>query len=159
MPDRKYAYTRWNYDNDTVQTLERTGECNGCGECCMALIRLTSIAWGRKARHEDAVNGVTRHDRTGTWHEITNDKETRRYIKVEAIDTSEENRHRCDSLRDYNGKGYCDHHFDKTLICEAWPMAPEHVTPFPQCSYSFEVTGEWKISELDNEATETDKGA
>lgn len=147
MSERTYQYTRWDYDNDTVQTLERSGECNGCGLCCKAIIKITTMLVRQWS--ETPKNGGSYMGDSGVWHEITNDKGARKFMKITAIDTDAiADGHVCPSLMEQNGKGYCNHHFEKTLICEAWPMAPEHVTPFEGCSYSFTVTSERRISDM-----------
>ncbi len=148
MSEPTYTYIRWDYDNNTAQRLERKGECNGCGKCCKAIIELRAAVQDRDVTRADVVNGGDCVDEEGVWHEITNARGDRRYLKVVEINTAAiADGHVCSALMQQNGKGFCNHHFEKTLICAAWPMAPEHVTPFEGCPYTFEVTEEWQIDE------------
>src|SRR5258708_38098563 len=41
VSDGQNRFYEWNYDEGVVILYERLGECNGCGDCCLAAIQFT----------------------------------------------------------------------------------------------------------------------
>lgn len=149
MSDRRYFV--WNYDMVEVVEYERHGECNGCGQCCAAY-----IFYDRSGTLIGSENGCAVGDSAGPegiWHEVT-EGEHRWLIRLREVKL---NASRCPSLTDDNR---CAVHADKSAVkgvlplCDIWPMGPEQVEPFDQCSYRFEEIGRWAFSELDQQETE-----
>lgn len=130
-------YFRWDFDNSEVVQYERKGECNGCGACCKALIqfRVRNISSKRLKDGRDLGNAT---DGKGVWAQIKKGKK-RRTFQVTHIVPGEVT---CSSLSPENK---CMVHLDKPTICEVWPVLPEQVTPFKECSYTFEEIGRWPI--------------
>lgn len=133
-------YYRWDFDNREMVQYERQGECNGCGACCRALISFR-VAGNlkdvdpRDLSYEGAVH-------VGVWAEVT-DGIRRRLFTVQEITPEVK---RCSALSEDNK---CTvHNLDKPRICEVWPVTPDQVTPFPECSYSFTEIGRWKLEDL-----------
>lgn len=140
MTDRFY---RWDYSSGIVIQYERRGECNGCGQCCQAMIRYTLE--GKSTKGQAPMGNTT--SGSGVWSEIQRGK-MRRFIRLLEVGTQE---HGCIHLTE---KG-CAVHGMKALtlrsrlaLCDAWPMIPEHVALFDQCSYEFVETNRWKF--IDN---------
>lgn len=130
-------YFKWDYDSNTVIEYARAGECNGCGACCKALIRFKVAT---ACKDIDPRNGQDATDSKGVWNEINNG-DLRRLWQFEEIAPNAE------ACRDLTDDNKCGVHFDKARICSAWPLAPEHVAPFPDCSYTFTEAWRGKISE------------
>ena len=130
-------YRKWDYDKDEVITYEREGECNGCGECCNIVIYFgISEAYGGDAR-----NGGENTDEEGVWAEVV-DEGVRRFFKHVPIDTPE--RKKCPSLEEGLT---CDMYFTKAPICSVWPVIPDQLDAFPQCSYKFKEIDKYTIEE------------
>lgn len=138
-------FYRWDYDNDTLIEYEREGECNMCGQCCMAYI-FYRVAGKRTPGKSSAMgDGV---DGTGVWAGVSQGRMTR-YVKL--LEVSNIGGQACPAYR-FNG---CTEHAKKSLrmdgklaLCAAWPMIPDQVELFDECSYSFVEIGRWKISDI-----------
>ncbi len=137
-------FYKHDYANDTLIKYERQGECNMCGQCCMALIAYKLA--GKRTKGHAPMSITTDWD--GVWSEVAQGK-IRRFAKLP--DVSKSGDHICPAFR-FNG---CTHHAKKSLrmkgdlaLCAAWPVIPEHVEAFDECSYTFNEVGRWKISEL-----------
>ncbi len=146
----KPRFLKWDFDTDTVIEYERQGECNLCGQCCMALI---VYKWAGKLSSRFAPMGNTT-DEKGIWSEFMQGR-IRRYIRL--LRVSRKGNHVCPSY-EFSG---CVYHAEKSTrmrgklaLCAAWPVIPEHVAAFKECSYSFVEIGRWKISELNMQETE-----
>lgn len=145
-------YFRWDYEKHELVKFERSGECNRCGACCKALIRFVASEHGELGpnntyENEDIRNGGRYVDQEGVWNEVVNDKGERRYFKFTEINPNDPEHPACLHLQGSGHEHACAVHFDKNLLCRSWPMSPEHVTPFPECSYTFTEIGRWSMSE------------
>lgn len=129
-------YINWDYDTKQAIEYERLGECNGCGECCMALIRFDI-----EKDCEDAREGSTTAGIDGIWTEH-DDREKRRFFRFQPVDASKV--HICPMLT-YTKKCLL-HEKGKQLIHSGWPFCPENVTPFKSCSYSFREISRWEFT-------------
>lgn len=136
-------FYEWNFGTDEAIQYQRNGECNECGQCCIALIGMRT-AFDRSKGESGGRNGGTGTTEKGVWSEIKIDNVSR-YYQVMEIDTKNAE-HRCPKLSRENK---CTEHFDKENICKDWPMSPGQVKPFSDCSYSFEEIGRWNIGELE----------
>jgi hypothetical protein len=132
-------FNEWDYDNNVLLRWLRYGECNQCGECCRGTITLTG------GPDDDARNGCNGTDETGQWFERVPIEEPRRLIRVDEINRDKDPGHKetC-----YEG-ALCKEHDEKCFICQAWPMSPDQVEPFDNCSYSFYLLNVWEIEDHD----------
>lgn len=131
-------YIRWDYDANEAIEYERNGECNGCGACCIAKISFR-VAGTYNVDNNNGGDGTTEK---GVWTELVFDNEARRFWQVYEIDTA--NVVPCSALQ----PGYrCAFHNHANNLCTEWPLAPEHVTPFSDCSFTFTEINRWPIQE------------
>lgn len=138
-------YIEWDYDAGKVREYIRSGECNSCGQCCIALIRyrLGGVA-GRVSDNGARLGKWV--DETGTWYEVRDGKR-RRFMKHIEI-TPRPREEACSQL---TAENQCGVHTlknwkkDQMTLCDTWPLNPAQVEAFDQCSYGFELLGEWDI--------------
>lgn len=135
-------FYEWDYDTGKVIQYQRNGECNECGQCCIALIGMKT-AFDRSKGESGGRNGGTGTTEKGIWSEVEIDNASR-YYQITEIDT-ENTESRCPALSQENK---CTEHFDRANLCKDWPMSPRQAEPFSDCSYSFEEIERWNISEL-----------
>ena len=145
-PPRRARYLEWDCDRQVVIEYRREGECNGCGDCCRAMIcmaapRIANVI-GADALQESARNGLQAINGIGIWNEL-NAAGDRRFFRFTEIDVSEKTMqgHACAWLADNK----CTEHHQKVRVCWGWPFAPSHVAPFPRCSYKFLEIGRWPM--------------
>lgn len=131
-------YITWDYDNGVAIEYERSGECNGCGACCMAMVafNIKGVKW--ETNHDAGMLG-TQTDGTGLWHEIRRGSLRRMYGHVDITEGTA-----CSQL-DENFR--CKIYDARPLLHTTWPISPFQVTPFKDCSYSFTEIGRWPIDE------------
>lgn len=144
-------YFEWDFETGYVTEYTRQGECNGCGACCMTLIRweysqdvhreltlhtgLTTWNFGNGSPYMDYPTGVyTSVLIGGKW----------RYFRDLTVHTDEPQK-KCRELTD---DLKCRVHMGKRLISSAWPMLPRHVAPFSECSYEFTEIARWHWQSL-----------
>jgi Fe-S-cluster containining protein len=141
VTDKTMRFFEWDYDNLVVIEYERLGECNGCGDCCIALIPFTIAGQPKEVAEswEGAGSGGAATTGTGVWNEVRVGA-TRRFFRVGEIDAS--TRQRCPHLTENN---QCAIHLTKPLFHKAWPLSPRHVTALERCSYSFREVGRWPL--------------
>lgn len=130
-------YRKWDYDTNRVTEYVREGECNGCGACCKALIQFTVAG---RVKDKDGRNLGNTTNGVGVWSEVQNGKK-RRFFRINLMDLKPE-AVTCSALSPENK---CTVHQTKLPICEVWPVLPEQVTPFSECSYKFIEIGSWPI--------------
>lgn len=140
------TYTEWDFDNDIVTVYERHGECNGCGACCATVIRFATNNRGLGQPNPisgwDPRNGeFSSISHSGVVNEVQVGGRRRFFMNIEITDEP----YRCSMLTADNR---CMIHVGKHLLSREWPLSPKQVTPFPECSYTFEILGQWKISEI-----------
>lgn len=142
-------YIQWNFDKNEAVEYQRHGECNRCGQCCKTLIKFRGtlhpeLPENATYEDEDIRNGVMGADYRGIWNEVQNERGDRRFFgDIQILPDEEHNP--CSELRGQGDEHSCNVHFDKTLLCSAWPLSPDHVTPFAECSYKFEEINRWRI--------------
>src|SRR5712691_7519931 len=72
MSDPQNQFYEWNYDEGVVILYERLGECNGCGDCCMAAIQFAvagRLTHGSKPWEQHG-NGGSDTTASGVWSEV-----------------------------------------------------------------------------------------
>jgi len=128
-------FTSWDYDKNITTEWLRMGECNHCGECCQVIIDVMT-----KGTYHSPRDGAETTDDVGLWCEWEA-YGRRRFWKIEIkLDES------CECYEDL-GKDCYDGAPGKGIICTAWPLHPDHVACFDNCSYSFVKIKEWPIEE------------
>ena len=120
-------YYSWDYDRLLLTVYQRVGECNGCGDCCRTRIDFTTAGPPGEGRNHSP--GV---DEKGVWSE-GNVQGERYFIKLNSIGPI--GGQVCPML---TPETRCGIQATKPRICSGWPMHPDHVAPFKNCSYRFE---------------------
>lgn len=127
----------WDYDNNVVTEWCRMGGCNHCGECCEVTIYI-DVCGATEEERRNGGNGVSEE---GVWHEWDNGE--RRFWRVNNIAHDEP----CTCFNDWKDDGGCQIETCKSLICTAWPLHPDHVNEFDNCSYRFVKLNEWELTD------------
>lgn len=147
----KRRYIEWDFDRSKATEYEREGECNGCGQCCIALIRFrVSQPRGRQSNNGGRLGAGAGIG--GKWIEVKEGKR-RRFLQMTGI----ESRPREDACPSLTPENTCGVHGQKNWkkdllpLCDTWPLHPDHVTPFDQCSYKFNVIAEWDFNREDED--------
>ena|SRR5579859_7509246 len=132
MNDVTPHFIEWDYTSNVATEYERLGECNGCGDCCMALIRfyVTNVKKGQDSEWQLAADGGLTTTGQGVWVEVQIGDQRRFFQMLEVPPETS----RCKNLLDDNR---CAIHATKPLLHKAWPMAPSQLKSFARCSYSF----------------------
>lgn len=138
-------YFEIDYDADSVTEYERQGECNGCGECCIAVIKFMVAGELQKRQGWDSRNGGETTDGKGKWQGVWINNRWR-FFKLMSVENDPA--HRCPMLSQDNR---CRIHAGKNLLSREWPMAPTQVEPFKNCSYSFREVRRATIEEFWND--------
>lgn len=134
-------YYKFDFDQGVVIEYERQGECCECGACCNTVIKWQGTNGGPKGIKEwNGGNGDLAIFREGVWTGIYIKDRWRFFKDMQITDEP----HKCSMLTDDNR---CKIHTGKRLISSAWPMLPDHVTPFAECSYTFTEVGRWTVAE------------
>jgi hypothetical protein len=145
-------FIKWDYNNGIGIEYERTGECNGCGDCCKTRIEYDGV--GKLTNNKGAGRMGTTTDAVGIWSEYCTPR-MRRFIKLRKIGEVGKAEEICPLLIN----GHCSMHLHKSLLigeegalCLAWPIIPEHVELFKKCSYNFKEINRWKIGDNQKES-------
>ena len=135
------SFTEWDYDNNVATEYERKGQCNQCGECCVAKITYIAIPHLKDCDTLDPHNWWLYVDGKGIWNEVSWHG-TRKYLKLTEIALIEK---RCENLTRSNK--CLEHLFSgrSSLLCGMWPLSPRCVEPFPNCGFSFVEVNHWTI--------------
>lgn len=146
-------FFEWDYDNGVVIEYERLGECNGCGDCCKAVIQF-AVAGSLSGPPDDwatAGNGGPATGGTGVWGEVRVG-DNRRFFKIIPADRNSD--HRCQHLTEDNR---CAIQQTKPLFHKAWPMSPRQIVQFERCSYSFRVVAYWPLEVPEPSESDSDE--
>jgi hypothetical protein len=143
-------FFEWDYDADSVVEYARDGECNECGACCSVLIKFAPYPTGQGQLNPilgwDSRNGEFINARKGKITEVRVGGKSRYFYDITITDEPE----RCAMLTDDNR---CRVHLGKRLLSRAWPITPDQVAAFKDCSYTFREIGRWKISEVESQSS------
>lgn len=148
----------WDYDTNTVTEWCRMGSCNHCGECCEVMIYLRVIG---ECFNGDARDGGDNTTGEGIWHQVDKlfwggieiTEESMGWNCYEGVDEDgtciDGQGERCLATTiDDDQKGRCNHDSErKRGLCTAWPLHPDHVECFDNCSYRFVKLNEWEIED------------
>jgi Fe-S-cluster containining protein len=118
----------YDWSAEEIITYERSGDCNGCGACCIYDTRIETF------RPFKPVGGTppapTRaEDYTAKWGTLPGEDilyEFKPSLRAK----------RCKYYQE--GKCFLMQHFEyKPKPCEVFPLIPEDIALFDECSYSF----------------------
>ncbi len=131
----------WNYDTGEVAEYLRLGECNKCGECCRVTVNIT-IA-GVDLSPKDGGTCIPKELEQGIWSQADCYGRSR-YWQLEIKDNEEELDFNCfDHVRSVCKDGA----YEKGILCSIWPLHPDHIAAFNNCSFSFIKLHSWPIEE------------
>lgn len=151
----------WDYDKNVATEWCRLGDCNHCGECCQVIIYIDACG----DTDEDRRNGGNGVSEEGQWYQCNGSGNPLFWgnirITTEPIGWDcyegvadddifiDEQGERCptSSIAEEQ-RGQCNHGSKrKEGICTAWPLHPDHVNEFDDCSYRFLKLNEWEMEE------------
>lgn len=138
MNEIPVTYIRWDYDNGEAIEYQREGDCNGCGACCRAMIRFR-VSGNCKDDDPRNLGDAKSAEINGVWAEVSKGDDRRIFAIVEVDHNPKEIP--CSALHD----NQCSVHFDKPHICAVWPVIPDQVALFKDCSYTFTEIQRWKF--------------
>ena len=131
----------WTVENGKLVHYERTGECNGCGQCCCThTIKYQMEAGFCSGKHDDKDEddqdwsereGWSMFHAQGIWW----------YFKITAIEDTPSH---CPSLTDDNRCSEWQNMDTFRPICRYWPFHPICLEKFPGCGFRFERVSEVK---------------
>jgi Fe-S-cluster containining protein len=142
--DNARSFTIWDYDVQTVKRYLREGECNSCGLCCRTSIQF-SVA--QPLDSEQLHQGGQKTTGQGRWVEI-NHNGSRTFYRI--LSYAQE-QFQCRYL---DTDSLCEVYPDRSLLCREWPFCPEDIVSFPDCSYQFELVGEWPFAQIKKQNTD-----
>jgi len=140
-------YLKWDYDAQAVTEYRRHGQCNNCGQCCRAHIQY-ELAGPHATEDRRSAQVGTGTSESGVWHEVSEGEH--RWMIGNAI-VSQQGKHQCPLLD--GDTLLCTKHEEKDpesnelALCALWPMGPEHVESFDECSYEFEEIASWRMQD------------
>jgi Fe-S-cluster containining protein len=134
----------WDYDQELVIQYLRIGHCSKCSSCCKGHLPI-SIA--DKYDPDIPQQGGKSTDGKGTWIEI-NHKKHRVFFKTGIFQPRQKV---CNHLND---KNECASYFQRPLFCQEFPLSPDNIIAFPECTYTFKKIGEWSFHQLGIDRTE-----
>ena len=142
-------FYEWDYDTGVITQWHRCGECNQCGDCCRACVRMNDDISTNGKRAVERING--KWPETGVQNEV-NDDGKRIFFWNVRLDPDYPDYEVCGSLEG----NLCSAHDgeDRIAICRYFPMSPRNAALFPRCSYEFERVGEWSIDEIETDDKE-----
>lgn len=148
----------WNYDTNTVTEWCRLGGCNHCGECCRVVINLDSANSDEPRLGSEYTTELDVWYQSGDllWGNIRITEESIAWDCYEGVaddDTFiDEQGEWCQGFSiDDDQRGRCNHESKrKKGLCTAWPLHPDHVNEFDNCSYRFVKLNEWEIEAYDS---------
>jgi Fe-S-cluster containining protein len=126
----------WDYERQVSETWARSGECNGCGDCCRALIRFRRDTEGQLPERLPLKEGGFNSDGVGIWQGyISADApQGTRCYKTDAIEPEGVV---CPSL--LTAENRCGIYAERPVYCQQWPLHPADIAQFPRCSYTFTI--------------------
>jgi len=141
-PLRGPLFIEWNYDTLVAREYERSGECNGCGDCCRTVFNMKMFG-GEKTEH-----GGLAVDGKGIWTEIVSDSEDEDDREFIRFSITEEDRPCSALLPD----GKCTQHGPrKQWCCRVFPTSPRDIDSLPNCSYEFTEIRNWVFEDGEGE--------
>lgn len=134
LDNLKVTFKEFDYDKMIETTWERDGFCNHCGECCKTMIYIDD-----SDTHIFSKDGEENTNCSGVWHEWEAYGRKRYWkIRIESDEKKGDCHKKCGAVCQDGAP-------IKSLLCTAWPLHPDHVTAFPECSYTFTELDSVKI--------------
>lgn len=134
-------FIRWDNVKRIATEYERTGQCNGCGDCCAVVICFDTVS---PLDSVDSRNGGKTMRNYGVWNEVSDEAGKRFYgdVKVGAVRTG----YACPLLTLENR---CAKNADKHQMSKDYPFDPRQVDgELWRCSFRFKEIGQWSYAEL-----------
>jgi Fe-S-cluster containining protein len=129
---------QWDYDQEIVTRYIRIGQCTKCGACCRGFLKIYVAS-----RYDPEIPQQGGKDTTGEgiWMEV-NQNGRRVFFKLGKFQKLEK---KCSHLSENNE---CASYTKRPLFCQVFPLAPQNIVTFPECTYTFQKTGEWTFKQL-----------
>lgn len=132
-------FNEYDYDNRIVKQYRRTGICNHCGACCTRTIYVG-------IENKYVLPKAYTHNR---WVKTEDERLPNMLMQFHTTDVEQKP---CQLLININGGKICSaHNANKFDACTIFPMLPEHIQSLPECSYTFELIGEYSFEEIGHE--------
>jgi Fe-S-cluster containining protein len=128
----------WDYDQKLVIQYLRQGHCSKCGSCCKGHL---PVSVADKYDPDVPQQGGKATTGKGTWIEV-NYKKQRVFFKTGRFQVCEKS---CSHLNENN---QCASYLYRPLFCQEFPLSPDHIVDFPDCTYTFKKNGEWTFHQL-----------
>jgi Fe-S-cluster containining protein len=134
----------WDYDQKMVIQYLRQGQCSMCGCCCKGHL---PISVADKYDPDIPQQGGRSTTGKGTWIEVNYNKQ-RVFFKTGKYQPRQKV---CNHL---NENHQCSAYIYRPLFCQEFPLSPDNIFEFPECTYFFEKVGEWAFHQLGIDQTE-----
>jgi Fe-S-cluster containining protein len=131
---------QWDFVNELVTQYLRVGHCSKCGRCCQGFLELEVVHRYHPVIPQEGGKATTGR---GIWVEIVNNGK-RVFFKTEKHRKLDR---KCKFLAENNE---CESYNRRPLFCREFPLSPQNIITFPECTYTFINTGEWTFSRLRN---------
>jgi len=128
----------WDYDQGLVTRYIRLGQCTSCGDCCRGFLKIYVAALYDPEIPQQGGKATTGQ---GTWIEISQNGQ-RVFFRLGGFQNC---KRKCAHLCEDN---LCAKYTRRPLFCQVFPISPQNIDTFPECTYSFQKTGEWTFEQL-----------
>jgi len=118
----------WIVENGKLRKWERTGQCNGCGDCCKGYDISYEYNVGAQGEGNDDYaewEGWSAFKHHGVWW----------WMRVTGIEREE--KARCGCLEGNRCTVWMDE-VEFPLLCRYFPVHPDNVKAFERCGFNFE---------------------
>jgi Fe-S-cluster containining protein len=136
----------WDYDQKLVIQYLRQGQCSKCGSCCKGYLPVSVV---NRYDPDNPLRGGKSTTGKGIWIEVNHNGQ-RVFFKTGIFQPREKV---CNHLNENNE---CASYFQRPLFCQEFPLSPDNIMAFPECTYSFEKVGEWTFHQLGIDRTEVE---
>jgi Fe-S-cluster containining protein len=134
----------WDYDQKLVIQYLRQGQCSKCSSCCQGHLPICVVD---KYDPDIPQQGGKSTTGKGIWIEV-NHKQNRVFFNTGEFQPRQKV---CNHLND---KNECASYFQRPLFCQEFPLSPDNIIAFPECTYTFKKIGEWSFHQLGIDRTE-----
>ena len=133
-------FTKWDYGAGIATSYKRVGECNMCGDCCKAIIKIKVPR--DDSEDDDSVDECSDSEYKYIWSEVYAGNDRPDSARGFIIFAATNEKTRCCALGHGN---ICTLNGEKPWHCVVWPTCPNDIKLFPRCSYSFEEVKRWEF--------------
>jgi Fe-S-cluster containining protein len=138
---------QWDYDRELVTQFKRVGKCSKCGSCCRGFLE---IQVAHRYDPDIPQEGGQATTGQGIWIEIMH-QEQRTFFKLGNYQSLDR---KCAFLATNN---QCGSYTKRPLFCREFPLSPQNIDTFPECTYNFMKNGEWTFSQLKKKPTQSEE--